>query len=122
MTQNPIIAFFTWWNEAMANPAELTEDNFKRFFTDDACILVNNNLRASCPAEMVPHYKAIAARCETVAMVLPVEHEIASPSLAFVHCFTHVKEDGKEFDEEAMACAELREGKISRFLVAPMAA
>ncbi|MBT0670757.1 hypothetical protein HT136_20525 [Novosphingobium profundi] len=122
MTQNPIIAFFTWWNEAMANPDQLTEENFARFFTSDARIYVNNNLRASCPAEMVPHYAAIAARCEAVAMVLPVEHELASETLAFVHCFTRVTEKGVTRDDEAMACAELRAGKIARFLVAPMAA
>ncbi|WP_156842131.1 hypothetical protein [Novosphingobium aquimarinum] len=104
----------------MADTDLLTEQNFARFFTDDARIYVRNALRASNPAEMVTHYKAIAARCEAVSMVLPVDHELAGADVAFVHCYTRVKENGEERDDEAMACADLREGKIARFLVAPV--
>lgn len=120
MTSNPIVAFFTWWNEAMANTDLLTEENFARFFTSDATIVVGRALRASSPAEMVPHYHAIARRCDAVAMVLPVAHELAGEHVAFVHCYTRVTENGVERDDEAMACAELRDGRISRFMVAPV--
>lgn len=117
---NPIVAFFTWWNQAMADTDKLTEEGFARFFTPDAQIRVRDNLRAGCPAEMVPHYAAIAASFDSVQMVLPVTREMATGDLAFVHCHTRVIDKGVSRDDAALAYAELVDGRICRLTVAPM--
>lgn len=113
MSEHPIVAFFTWWNGAMRDPAELTPEGFARFFTEDGRLIVNGNLRATGWEAMATHYAAIAARCEEVAMVLPVEEGFATKERAFVHCRTHVIADGKQAAEEAMAYAIVEDGRMA---------
>lgn len=107
MAEHPIVAFFTWWNEAMREPERLTDDAFARFFTPDGRLIVNGALRATGPAALALHYRAIAARCDAVAMLLPVDEAFATPSRAFVHCRTRAVVAGRESCEEAMAYAVL---------------
>lgn len=113
MTENPIVAMFAWWNQAMADSSLLTAEGFGTFYTDDARLIVNGNLRATGLAAMADHYRVIAARCEVVAMVLPVEEEFATAERAFVHCRTHVVVAGEKAAEEAMAYAVIKGGKIA---------
>ncbi len=113
MTQNPIVAMFGWWNDAMRDPTLLTPENFARFYTDDGRLIVNGALRATGPDALTTHYRAIAARCEEVAMVLPVEEGFTMPDRAFVHCRTHVVVEGQQAAEEAMAYAVIEDGRIA---------
>ncbi|WP_157219953.1 nuclear transport factor 2 family protein [Flavisphingomonas formosensis] len=110
---NLIEEMFAWWNEAMRTPELLTAENFARFYTADGRLIVNGNLRATGPAALASHYAAIAARCEEVAMVLPVEEGFATADRAFVHCRTHVVAEGKQAAEEAMAYAVVEDGRIA---------
>ena len=117
MSDNIITDFFAWWNGAMREPALLTADGFARFFAADATVIVNGNLRATGPEEIARHYAAIAARLDEVAMVLPVEQAFAATDRAFVHCRTHVVNNGAVAAEEAMAYAIVVEGRITLFRV-----
>jgi hypothetical protein len=117
MTENHITAFFNWWNGAMREPALLTEEGFAQFFTADGRLIVNGNLRATGPAAMAAHYRAIAERCDEVGMVLPVEEAFAAEGRAFVHCRTHVVVNGETAAEEAMAFAVVEDDRIALFRV-----
>lgn len=110
---NLIEEMFAWWNEAMREPAGLTAGSFSRYYTDDARLVVNGNLRACGPEALAAHYRGVAARCDEVAMVLPVEEAFATADRAFVHCRTHVVIDGVEAAEEAMAYAVIEDGRIA---------
>lgn len=113
MTQNPIVAMFEWWNDAMRDSVRLTPEGFARFYTEDARLIVNGNLRATGHAALATHYAAIADRCDEVAMVLPVEEGFATETRAFVHCRTHVVVEGRAAAEEAMAYAIIEDGRIA---------
>lgn len=110
---NPIEEMFAWWNEAMRAPELLTAENFARFYTADGRLVVNGALRATGPAALADHYRAVASRCDEVAMVLPVEQAFATTDRAFVHCRTHVVAAGAEAAEEAMAYAVVEDGRIA---------
>lgn len=109
---NAIEAMFAWWNEAMADPVRLTAAEFARFYTGDARLIVNGNLRAIGPEALAAHYRGVAERLDEVAMALPVEAAFATPNRAFVHCRTRVVANGVHATEEAMAYATLEEGRI----------
>lgn len=112
---NPILRFFTWWNDAMADTDMLTPDNFARFFAEDGQLIVNGNLRATGPEELTAHYHAIADRLDHVEMILPVEEAFANNDRAFVHCRTCASADGRQSAEEAMAYA-IMDGPHMRLL------
>jgi len=115
--ENPIIRFFTWWNDAMADPDQLQADGFARHFTDTCELIVNGHLRASDPGSLAIHYRAIADRLDVVQMVLPVEHEFSTGENAFVHCRTRAVLGEQESAEEAMAYAIVEGGRIRRLRV-----
>jgi uncharacterized protein (TIGR02246 family) len=111
---NPIETLFAWWNDAMADPAQLTADNFARYYTPEGRLIVNGLLRAIGPEALAGHYRAVAQRCDKVAMQLPVETAFATSDYAFVHCRTHVIAHGAEAAEEAMAYAAVEnDGRIA---------
>jgi hypothetical protein len=115
---NPIVAMFEWWNTAMTEPALLDAQGFARFFASEATLVVNGNMRATSCETLARHYQAIAARCDEVAMVLPVEESFVTRERAFVHCLTRVKVAGRTAAEEAMAYAKLTDdGRMSALRV-----
>jgi uncharacterized protein (TIGR02246 family) len=115
---NPIVAMFEWWNTAMAEPSMLDAQAFARFFAADATLVVNGNLRATGCEALARHYRAVAAHCNEVAMVLPVEESFFTRERAFVHCRTRVQVAGRMAAEEAMAYAKLvDDGRMSALRV-----
>lgn len=114
---NPILRFFAWWNGAMADPAALQPEAFGEFFTDDGQLIVNGNVRATGPAALAVHYRAIADRLDLVEMVLPVEAAFATDDHGFVHCRTRAIAAGEESAEEAMAYCVIAGGRMSRLRV-----
>lgn len=110
---NLIVRMFDAWNAMMRGDEALTAENFARFYTPDARLIVNGALRSADLPAMAAHYRAIQARCRSVQMVLPVERQFATDAYAFVHCRTHVVTDAGEQAEEAMAYAQIDNDRIS---------
>ena len=110
---NIITRFFGWWNGAMADPDQLTAEGFAAHFAVDGQLIVNGNLRATGPEACAVHYRAIAARCDEVGIVLPVETAFACEDRAFVHCRTHVLVNGEAAAEEAMAYATIANDRMT---------
>ena len=113
MSENVITRMFAWWNEAMLDPGRLSAGAFARFYTEDGQLVVNGTLRATGPAALADHYRAIAGKCDEVAMILPVEQAFACDDRAFVHCHTRTVIAGVESVEEAMAYAVVVEGRMA---------
>lgn len=112
MSENVITRMFAWWNEAMRDPERLSAEAFARFYTDDGQLVVNGALRATGPAALAGHYRAIAMKCDEVAMILPVEQAFACDDRAFAHCRTRAIVSGIESAEEAMAYAVIVDGRM----------
>lgn len=113
MSKHPIISFFEWWNVAMRDVDQLTPHAFARHFTSDGRLVVNGAVRAEGPDALSAHYRAIAARLEELEMVLPVKEGFATPDRAFVHCYTRAVDKGQPLLEEAMAYANVCDGRMS---------
>ncbi len=111
---NIIEAMFSWWNEAMADPDGFTAAAFGQFYSDDARLIVNGQLRADSLEGLAAHYRRIQSLPATIRMALPVDDAFAIPDRAFVHCRTLVKpDDGEPGEEEAMAFAVVRDGRMT---------
>ena len=115
---NIIEEMFAWWNEAMLDPDGFTAEGFGRFYTRDARLIVNGQLRSDSLESMAAHYRRIQAMPATVQMALPVDDAFATDDRAFVHCRTIVEpEEGERIEEEAMAFATISEGRMTMLRV-----
>lgn len=114
---NAIVRMFEWWNDVMAGNDPLQSGDFLRFFTADARLVVNGNVRSTNIADMVGHYTRIRSNCQEIRMVLPVAHAFSTAEFAFVHCHTAGHSLDGPIDEEAMAYAIVDGGRIARLQV-----
>jgi hypothetical protein len=111
---NIIEDMFSWWNEAMADPDGFTAAAFGQFYSDDARLIVNGQLRSDTLEGMAAHYRRIQALPATIRMALPVDEAFATTDRAFVHCRTLVNpQDGNPTEDESMAYAVLRDGRMT---------
>lgn len=114
---NVIVRMFEWWNDVMAGSDPLQSEDFLRFFTADARLVVNGNVRSTNIADMVGHYTRIRRHCQEIRMILPVAHSFSTAEFAFVHCHTAGHSLDGPIDEEAMAYATLDGGRMARLQV-----
>jgi len=112
MSDNVIVSMFHWWNEAIRNPDGFTPEAFARFYTEDAQLIVNGNLRATGHVALAAHYRRVQEIAPTAQMELPVAEEFTAPGRAFVHVFEHVAEGDGETRRECMAYAVVEEGRM----------
>lgn len=113
MSENIIVRMFDWWNGAMRCNDGLTAEAFAQFYTEDAQLVVNGQVRSRNLAEMAVHYQGVRSRCDAVEMLLPVEEAFACGDRAFVHCRTRAVIGGRTAAEEAMAYAVVRDGRMA---------
>lgn len=112
MSDNIIVCMFQWWNEAIRDPNGFTPEAFARFYTEDAQLIVNGNLRGTGLEALARHYRRVQEIAPTAQMVLPVEEEFTAPDRAFVHVFELVAEGDEETRRECMAYAVVEGGKM----------
>lgn len=111
--KNAIIRMFEWWNGAMLVPTLFTPEAFSNYYTDDAKLIVNGNLRGQGLDALARHYRALRVDFSSIQMELPVLDSFEGEGRAFVQCITRAVRDGETSREEAMAAATLAGGKIS---------
>ncbi|MCC5863018.1 MAG: hypothetical protein JJT93_14045, partial [Gammaproteobacteria bacterium] len=66
-------AMFEWWNEAYQDPEGFTPEAFARYYTEDAVMIINGNLRGVGPVALARHFRNIQAATEAVEIELPFD-------------------------------------------------
>ncbi len=117
MSANPIVAMFEWWNPAFGESDGFPPDAFRPFFTEDARLTVNGNLRGQGLEALSRHYRNLQTQFDSIQMELPVLDEFACGDRAFVQCVTVANRAGEVFREEAMAVAVVSAQRISELRV-----
>jgi len=113
MSDNIIVSMFQWWNDAIRDPNGFTPEAFARFYTEDAQLIVNSNLRGTGHEALAAHFQRVQEIAPTAQMVLPVAEEFTTPDRAFVHVFERVEDEaGKEMRRECMAYAVVEGGRM----------
>ena len=114
--ENAITRMFAWWNKAYEDNA-FTETGFAEFFTEDAPFVVNGNVRGTGPRQIAEHFQRIREKTDDVKLVTPVLATVADDTHGFVHYRSTFAAGDATGEEECLAVAELRDGKISSFKV-----
>ena len=110
---NVLVRMFAWWNGAMKDPNGFTEEAFRRYYTEDAAIIINGSERVRGIKPMVEHFKRIQERTESVEIVLPFEEGFESGDRIFTYHLIHAREDGADRLSRVMGYAVIEDGKIS---------
>ena len=110
---NALVRMFAWWNGAMKDPNGFTEEAFRRYYTEDAAIIINGSERVRGIKPMVEHFKRIQERTESVEIVLPFKEGFESGDRIFTYHLIHAREGGADRLSRVMGYAVIEDGKIS---------
>ena len=88
---------FSWWNSVINSDEPLTADQFRRYFTEDGVILVNNREQVRGVEHMPEHFQAIRERPGTIEIELPFIEEFQSGNKIFTyHRIISKQESGEQ--------------------------
>jgi hypothetical protein len=104
---------FTWWNQAFKTPGAFTADAFRRYFTEDAAIVLNGKRSAKGIPALVEQFQRIQANSKSVEIVLPFREGFVSRNKIFTYHFIRSERDGRHECLRVMGYAVLRNGKIA---------
>ena len=110
--ESELVRMFAWWNDAITKPEGFTIEAFSQHFTDDAAIIVNNEVLVRGISNMVPHFRKIQENTDSVEIVLPFEEEFREGNRIFTYHRIKAVESGKSRESHVMGYAVIRSGKI----------
>ncbi len=112
-SDNVLVQMFTWWNSAIKDPNGFTEEAFRRYFTEDAAIVVNGKERVRGIKPLVKHFKNIQQKVESVEIVLPFEEGFESGNRIFTYHLERSRADGVDSLSHVMGYAVVENGKLA---------
>jgi hypothetical protein len=110
---DPLTDMFTWWNQAFKTPGAFTPDAFRRYFTEDAAIVLNGKQSSKGIPALVSQFQQIQAHSKSVEIVLPFREAFASGNKIFTYHFIRSERDGKHECLRVMGYALMEHGKIA---------
>ena len=110
-----LVRMFAWWNDAIKDPDGFTDEAFRRYYTEDAAIIINGSELVRGIKPMVEHFRRAQANTESVEIALPFEQEFESASgdRIFTYHLIRYREDGVDRLSHLMGYAVVEDGKIS---------
>ncbi len=108
-----VVTMFEWWNSVFRAGESFTAAGFAAFFTEDARLIVNGELRASGLAALAAHFEKIRLSLDTASIGVPLEYGFAAGEDAFVHYRVDCTIGGAPESEEAMGYVHLSDGRIA---------
>ncbi len=110
---DPLVAMYAWWNEAIKTPGALTEEAFGRYFTADGAIVINGEVFAKGLPALVEHFRKIQAAGGHTETILPFRHEFRSGNDIYTYQVIDIVRNGATTCLLAAGHAEVRDGKLS---------
>lgn len=108
---------FTWWDEAFKTPDAYTRENFAKFFTEDATLLLEGQVVIDGIDEWVSHFQAIQSRGGEVEIVVPFKEVLEAGDRIYTYHVIRSRRDGRAACSLAAGHAELRGGKIASIVL-----
>ena len=112
-SDNVLVRMFAWWNAAIKDPNGFTEEAFRRYYTEDAAIVINGKERVRGIKPLVEHFRKIQQRTEMVEIVLPFEEGFESGNRIFTYHRIRARADGIDSHSHVMGYAIVEDGKIA---------
>ena len=108
---------FVWWNQAFKTPGAYTADNFRKFFTDDATLILEGRTIIRGADEWAHHFQKIQAGGGEVEIVVPFKDVFQQGDKIYNYHVIRSRRGGKASCSLAAGTAELRDGKIGSIML-----
>lgn len=104
---------FVWWDQAYKTPGAFTEDAFRKYFTEDAKLILEGKVATSGIAGWAKHFQKIQSGGGQVEIVVPFKTYFQSGNWIYTQHIINSRRDGKVACVLAAGHAELRNNKIA---------
>ena len=108
---------FIWWNQAFRTPGAYTADNFRKFFTDDATLILEGRTLIRGVDQWASHFQKIQAGGGEVEIVVPFKDVFQQGNKIYNYHVIRSRRNGKPACSLAAGTAELRGGKIASIML-----
>lgn len=108
---------FAWWDEAFTTPGAYSAENFGRYFTDDATLIINGQTVIDGIDQWVSHFQGIQSRGGVVEIVVPFKEVIDSGDRIYTYHVIRSRRGGKAACSLAAGHADVRDGKIASIVL-----
>lgn len=108
---------FLWWNEAFRTPGAYTPENFSKFFTPDATLILEGRVVISGVDQWATHFQKIQASGGEVEIVVPFKEVFEKNGLIYNYHVIRSRRDGKTNCSLAAGHAVVKGGKIASIVL-----
>lgn len=112
---NVLVSMFEWWNQAFKTPGAFTEAAFRKYYTEDAVLIVNGAERVRGVANLARHFQNMQREADKVEIVLPFKEGFSSGDKIFTYHLIKARGAKGGPDElwHTMGWAQVRDGRIA---------
>jgi hypothetical protein len=108
---------FIWWNQAYKTPGAYTAENFSKYFTPDATLVLEGRTIISGVDDWARHFQKIQAGGGDVEIVVPFKEVFEKDGMIYNYHVIRSRRDGVVECALAAGHAVLREGKIASIIL-----
>jgi hypothetical protein len=108
---------FIWWNEAFKTPGAYTPENFSKFFTPDATLVLEGRTVINGVDQWATHFQNIQSGGGDVEIVVPFKEVFQSEGRVYTYHVIRSRRGGKAACSLAAGHAELEGGKIASIVL-----
>ncbi|AJP71650.1 hypothetical protein [Sphingomonas hengshuiensis] len=108
---------FVWWNTAFKTPGAYTEENFSKFFTPDATLILEGRTAIRGVGEWATHFQKIQAGGGDVEIVVPFKEVFEKDGLIYTYHVIRSRRSGKVACSLAAGHAVVKDGKIASIVL-----
>ncbi|PZQ22427.1 MAG: hypothetical protein DI569_08190 [Sphingopyxis macrogoltabida] len=108
---------FIWWNEAFKTPGAYTPENFSKFFTPDATLVLEGRTVINGVDQWATHFQRIQSGGGDVEIVVPFKEVFEADGRVYTYHVIRSRRDGETGCSLAAGHAELEGGKIASIVL-----
>lgn len=116
-SDDPLSRMFVWWNAAFKTPGAYTAANFRRYFTEDATLILEGRTTIHNVDEWAEHFQRIQAGGGDVEIVVPFKEMFRTGDRIYTYHVIRSRRQGKTACSLAAGHAAIRGGKIASIVL-----
>jgi hypothetical protein len=109
--------FFSWWNEAYKTPGAYTPENFRKYLTEDATLILEGRTTISGVENWATHFQKIQQGGGDVELVVPMKALMQKDNMIYNYHVIRSRREGKTECALAAGHALVKNGKVSSIVL-----
>lgn len=116
-TTDVLSRMFIWWNQAFKTPGAYTAENFSKFFTPDATLVLEGRTVITGVDGWAKHFQRIQSGGGEVEIVVPFKEVFEKDGLIYNYHVIRSRRNGKAACSLAAGHAVVKDGKIASIVL-----